>query len=633
MPVLPLWWTQGMGVSTSTYLGVLAMVSMGALVLDVPFSLLADKVGNKCTLAVGLGIFSLSFLFAATGDGAEAFYRYAFTNTLAEGLLSGSSTALLREVVGEREYRRELFSLNNRYYTYTSALFFVGVFGYLLLPRLLLVIQSIMLMLACFFVASIRLGPSAQKRKAHEPLRTLTGTESVPGFYRYVIGAFAICVLFGFFNGLMQFQNRTIQLLASEIVVGDINPLWISAALLFAGNILTSLGVGKTAEQSMQRFSQVTITFVLLGTALSATLLLSLGSGIAVFVGYCLICILKGAYRAEYTDLAVKVQPSKEHAASWLSIINSAACLIAASINLIASYFANSGIWGAQIVWAIAAGVVALVSVPSLLAARTACLAAGKRGMSPKRSFLMFDFDSHEPPLFIQEYPDARYRDALLANYGLLEEVTTLSYAPLAKPRHRLGVQRNQRTVYFRNMACPSLAELMPGERACALCNTELLSDLSSRKNLGAELRMESGLRPLPDSNLSVASSRLCTCQVFCHGDMNLGNVLVDEDKYYLVDWDLAGIGPRLFDEFSLVFHPDLQMDVSERLSLMNGLRSRHDSDCPFRHKELKEAMASLLEAKMADCVSWDDGAFAIELKEAYGNLRNDLTEKGRDES
>lgn len=624
MPVLPLWWTNDMGISTEAYLSTLACVSLAALILDIPMSLLADKIGNKVTLSSGLAVFTLSFVLAASGDGQSSFYAYAVSNTLAEGLLSGSSVALLRQIAGDKEYRKELFALSRQYYMFTSVLFFVGVALYLISPRLLLWLQAFMLAAACVCVLGISPdGGRGSERTDRQKSNEIVLSDYInEGFIRYVVGVLAVCLLFGYFNGLMQFQNRTIQLLTSGLNIGALNPLWLSAAFLFLGNVLTSLGVGKRIEQSMRSMSQASITCVLLCVAAVASVLLSVDSVAAAFVGYCAICMLKGAYRSEYNELAVRVQPSRRHSASWISVINTAACLVASGLNLLVSVFSGSGVAAIQLVWAFTALACGVVAIPAFLIARSARLPLAGKGMSSKKSSVLFNFNSHEAPVFIQDYPSATYRDRTLRNYGYV----TASGLSCASVVTTLTNEFKSSIVYER-LDCPNLEEAK--DRTFEnLERIDLIADLMNRPVSGRDGAVPE--MPCPGGHLLEMASKVCTCKTFCHGDLNPGNVMVDEGCYWLVDWDLAGVGPRVYDEFSLVFHPGIDAKVDVRLREMGDLISRHGQGCPLHQAGLVYVVNELLAAKLEDCKSWPVNETTSRLMSGYHNLMGELQERAR---
>lgn len=405
MSVMPFWWTGAMGVPTDVYLRVLATVSLGALLLDLPLSFVADKVGPKVTLAAGTLLFACSFFIVALGRTETSFYAYGGLNTLAEGLLSGSANALLRQVAGPGRYRDELYGLNRWYYLLTSVLFFVGVGMYLWSPRMLFALQGALLVASFALVCLIGMDPlerggeeSAEKRSTRAPeLSDLVDSGVTGGVLRFLSGTLAICILLGFFNGVSQFQNRTIQLLSGRFPIGGIDPLWTVAAFLFFGNLLTSLGVGRRVERSFSHLSETVVTIVLTGVAAVAAVLLFLDSLATVFLGYLILCVLKGAYRAEHSDCIMRCVPFEGWTTRWLSVVNTCASIFASFLNMAISAAADSQIRDVQLAWALLAVVVCVAGCLLLRLSDGASLPCAETGMTAEKTVRRFDFNSHGP--------------------------------------------------------------------------------------------------------------------------------------------------------------------------------------------------------------------------------------------
>lgn len=607
MPVLPFWWTGQISVPMDEYLSVLAMATMFALMLDFPLSVAADIIGAKYAYGAGLVVFAFSFLFAATAQGEGYFLLYAFSNALASSLMAGASNALLFNIVGEELYRSELYAINRLYYVGTGLLFFAGVGIYLWDARVLMYLQSVMLAASAFFVFRMRVSASdnvklnmvheVETAKISEVMRLGWGSCRA-GLIGFAMGALALCLLTGFFNGLMQFQNRTIQLISGQFSIAGINSLWTSALFLCIGNVITSFGVGSFVEKRLSVQTGIRIASLFLCIAAVAVMLISLGSIIGALSGYLLICVLKGAYRAEYGDMAMRTIPFEHWEARWISVVNTVAGLIGSCINLAATGYAGSDVVSMQRFWAVVALVLICGTAVLLKQAEDAYIPLVKQGMSGKISVLRFFFDSHEEPVFGQIYPDHQTAGRIIEIY----KTTTSQSGLRAVPLYRTV---RGREVDFKYIKAPSLYDIALNERWNCIVQSSLLEDLARRDVVEVNHGDRECIR-LGSSNLMHASGTVCTCGAYSHGDLNPGNIMIMPDgSYELVDWDLAGIKPRIFDEFSLLFHPDTPVEIKERLRKFEELKALHDEGCPFHAVSTAVVVRLLLEAKILDCQSW----------------------------
>jgi len=628
MPVLPFWWTEQLGIPMNAYLGVLAIASTCALLLDFPLSVLADNIGAKYTFGAGLLLFSLSFVLVSGGNGVQSFYLYALTNAFAEGLMSGSNNALLREIVGESGYRAELYRLNRWYYLATSALFFVGVASYLINPRALFAVQALLLLASSVCIFSVRtssrrtkgMGKKGVERPSFGKLRNCD-----QGTLRFLAGALALCLLLGYFNGLMQFQNRTIQLMSGRFSILGGNALWTAAVFLFVGNVVTSLGVGKQIETRLRQKSTLLITTLFLLAAAGASALISGNAFWGVLVGYLLICILKGAYRAEYSDMAIRSVPFPHWTARWVSLVSTIASLVGSGMNLLVSVLVNSDMAGVQLCWTVMALVLLVVANLLIFVSQGAYLPYVRQGMSGKKSIIRFFYNAHEPPALGQMYPNEHYKRAIEERYSSIVPQSGLRAVPMAH-LGALPATRNARDfeVDFRYIDVPSLCEVSADARWSWLEGSGLLRDLKARSAVTSK-RQKGGAETSATDNLLAASQTVCTCDACCHGNLDPGNVLVTDDGYLLVGWDLARIAPRVYDEFSIVFHPDIPTSIENRLVQFEDLVARHDDSCPLRSADSVDVAYMLLEAKIKDCASWGDSPEANRLVASYSDMLAEL--------
>ncbi|RSX58799.1 MFS transporter [Bifidobacterium samirii] len=627
MSVLPTWWIDHVHVSMSMYLGLMSAVTVLVMVIDLPLSYLADRMGARLSYGVGLCVFSLSFLFVALASSPVFFIAYVCSNTLAEGLMSGADGALLRSIVGHDDYRKSMYRLSTWFYLLTSVLFFAGIGLYLFDPVLLFSLQAALILVAGICVLTISVNAKgAQRHAGREPgagrrvsLRQLVlNADNRSGCIRYLVGLVMICVAYGLFNGYVQFQNRTIQLLSGSFSIAGVDPLWTVAMFLFAGNLITVIGVGRSVERLLNRLAFRHVTLILLGILALSTMLLASDNSMLVLVGYLLVCILKGNYRAEYSDMAMKSSPFVGQTALWFSTVNTVANLIASLINFLISLVATDDVQSMQTYWLWCAVALALLSLPMLAYAGKARLPYPGAGTSGKRSYLTFHLDSHNATEFTQVHPQGFDCDAFVRQYDAFRQVYD---------RHmpRIDATRSSGDhVTYAIVDGSNLLSVPPRQRMAALLDAGLQDLLETRPSADSSRKESSDAGTTAQTNLNRLCATCCDCMTYSHGDMVPGNILIADDTIVLVDWDRMAIAPRLLDEFSIVFHPDLPCDMPTRMRLMESLRAAHDPDCPSRKVEPSEIVLRLIDAAIGDCLSRRD-TVARRLAQQYTELKEEL--------
>lgn len=403
------------------------------------------------------------------------------------------------------------------------------------------------------------------------------------------------------------------------------------ALFLFLGNLLTSLGVGKRIESALSRQTVLATSLIFLIIAVLASTLLYINTLTCALFGYMLICVLKGAYRAEYADVSMRTVPISNWTARWLSIVNTAASLIGSGINLLIGLIVGTDLVGVQLVWSAAAILLSIICIPLLLFSRGASLPVGNKGMSGKQTYKVFNYIERRYPTLIQVYPNARLRNLTLKKvYESIKRNELRAALPLDSGVD-IDSNSTKRSIEYVYYEVPNLSEIKPEERADRLNKAGLISDLINRKNLDSD-QERSYIRSIGNANngtVAIESDKLCSCKVIAHGDMNPGNILLCNGHYRLVDWDLSGVGPRALDEFSILFHPDVKMDMSTRVTLFRRcIDSGHDSSCPLRTKDTYETIKRLILAKIADCQSWTESSEANRLERGNQRLLIELREE-----
>ncbi|WP_074307726.1 phosphotransferase [Singulisphaera sp. GP187] len=115
---------------------------------------------------------------------------------------------------------------------------------------------------------------------------------------------------------------------------------------------------------------------------------------------------------------------------------------------------------------------------------------------------------------------------------------------------------------------------------------------------------------------------------VLCHNDLLAGNLIDDDERIWLVDWEYAGIGHPLFDLAGVCANN--AFSESQELALLEAYRgSIHASD--LRDLRILKTMSSLREAlwaviqTVASDIDFDYVRYANENFEAYREARRQL--------
>ena len=222
-----------------------------SMVIDLPLSFFSDRLSHAAFYASGLFVLGSAFTAQILLGGTPALLVYVVTTAVADALISGADASLLVDVVGENRYRDTYRHLNRHFYLYTAAFFLAGVGLYYLDPRALMALQGLMLWSGATLVARIRPRASGTPRGSRPGRRSSPWATRGAGIRRYALGvpgdyiviALVTVMLSAFFDGLMQFQNRTIQVIAADTASARFGGgIWTSAVLLALGNAASSVG-------------------------------------------------------------------------------------------------------------------------------------------------------------------------------------------------------------------------------------------------------------------------------------------------------------------------------------------------------------------------------------------------------
>lgn len=360
MPILPLWWTVDQGVPLSTYLSLMAAGNVLSMVIDLPLSFFSDHLSHAAFYASGLFVLGSAFTAQILLGGTPALLVYVVTTAVADALISGADASLLVDVVGENRYRDTYRHLNRHFYLYTATFFLAGVGLYHLDPRALMALQGLMLWFGATLVARIRPRASGGPRGSRPGRRSSPWATCGAGIRRYALGVpgdyivivLVTVMLSAFFDGLMQFQNRTIQVIAADAASARFGGgIWTSAVLLALGNAASSAGLGRVFSRLSAGRSAVLGLTLLLPFCVSALVGLASGDLVLIAAGYMLLCVVKGVYRPLVSALVVRLTPDARFISTWISAFGILAGIVSSVINLGVALGGNT-VTRSELIWA-----------------------------------------------------------------------------------------------------------------------------------------------------------------------------------------------------------------------------------------------------------------------------------------
>ena len=327
MLILPIWWVDIQKIPLQPYLTIAALVPIMSLILDIPFSVIADKFGLKISYFIGLIIFSVSFLTPLLLSGIASYIVFTILSVLADSLINGVEIAIIKSISGSN-FSEYYSKLSQSFYLFTIPLFFISVIAYQFNTLLPLIIQCITIFLSAINLLRIKIiDDSIPEVQIHEGWSLKTTP-------KYFIILCSIILIYSVFDGAVQFQNRSIQLLLSD-------NLLILSCLFACGNVISSVGLGRRVYNFINdrttsfKISLITLIFVL------SLILLSLNKLVSIIIGYIGISLIKGIYRPIMSELYSNLQPKQKWKASWFSFLSVGSGIILIAINFFFTQISN----------------------------------------------------------------------------------------------------------------------------------------------------------------------------------------------------------------------------------------------------------------------------------------------------
>ncbi|MDR1447514.1 MAG: MFS transporter [Candidatus Ancillula sp.] len=613
MPIISLWWTEHVGLSIGQYLTLASIFPLVAMSLDLPLSFLADRIGVKYCYVFGLFAFSMAFFCAVMLKNVLGYILYLAFCTVCDALISGVDSGLLKEISGEKNYRKNLVRITRKFYLFTTPLFILGVFIYNFSPELILLLQGAIIFLAGIFAFFIKSGSRKREDQSDATQKINSCSPKMVIKPVYIAALLVVLLSLSVYNGVVQSQNRTIQILVdSQNFGGSLSPLYILAILMGIGNIMSVLGVSKNLSGFIDGLSALKVNLMFSLGFFISLLFLSSGSIILISIGYLLISIGKGMYRPYYSSCLSRLQPTHDWNARWFSIASVFSVIFAAIVNISFTSFSEDLrtlelMWGSVV---ICAGIISIfvfwnksnMKIP----------VKHNNSFSQKCHYKIINHNPSVEPEYLQEY------SRNISDLVISEIIHNVNASALPHPEY---TSITKSSIVWEFIEGKTLTNCKSDIQKNVIIDLTQL--LSSRPCV-----QSTSLQGGSESSIGKIVLELCTCMTNAHGDLHPDNILVKSDgSYVVIDWDLSGIYSRLFDEYTLLWHPFLKISLDQRFKLLEQCRNNHLENCKFRKVNLKTAVISMSAAKIRDIESWGDDDFISSLSKKYKELLESVKE------
>lgn len=523
------------------------------LILEIPTGFLSDLWGNKRVVLIGLVLMIFGILLLVIFPTKFSYCFYLGFMALAGNCFSGAEDVLLRNIVkNDDEYFKIKSDLSSKFYIYSTSFLIIGGIVYKVNAFYTFYFQIISLVIS--FIALIFLNVEKV-----EVINKLKLEKQISDIKLSVIWIklekkfIFLSLLIGWFSSVILLNNRTVQLLFLKLI-GSNAPIYIT--LFFClGNIFSAQGslfikkhVNKIKNPLIFLSFLIILSYLFFCTNI---LILSI-------LGYFILCFFKGAYRPYLNSKLMESIPIKSLRASFLSLSAFIGAIVAFFIQFIyGQIFKN--IFEKNLLISILSLLFCtlLIILLSKVKNNSKIQIKNKKGFSSKENYIDIYNDS---VVFIQkylEYLSKDFKDGLNVIYSNIYPAPKI---------HKI----TNNEIYFEYKIGKVSSNLNKNKQEIIL--SKILNNIKNNIKIISISNTNLYSKTLSIGEIFIGNkniySKLCSPKYLSliHGDLHPDNIIVTSDSYYVIDWDLLGIGYIWFDVLTLLTSPNIKLNKYQRI-------------------------------------------------------------------
>lgn len=571
LAIMPIYWINTRHIAITTYLSSTSIFTLVSLIIDYPFSKIADMYDRKIVMFFGMIFFALSFIFALIiNNSILAYMIYLLLNFFSNGIMSGIDISIQHDL--SQKYSLNFYNYNRKlsklFYLITIPFMVVSTILYHLNTVFPFIIQSISICISAYFIFK-----TIEKNKTHKKIKLIKNEDKITLNIRYILFIFVLFSLVGVFSGIVNFQNRVIPILLDQVnKIKQIDSIYLSALIFSFGNLITAFGLSKQISQKLSSLQNLYAHTIIFLVFLISGILLSLNNLYFIFIGYITISLSKGIYRTYYNNYILKFLPTFNFKSRFMSIFSIYTTILISLITLFLSNFSNKVIIQ-QSIW--------IIILSSCFIIFNFCIFGFKKinwnvkflnSFSGKK--IKFELDLFSSEKFVYKNTNTLITNEQIKSTNLNAPIFNYTNENLMKYQYKESNKSNN--LVFAKHIC---------------------HDLADRKHMDVE--HQNNLYCYSYTNQLCLG--YCDCIVHSHNDLHPNNIILNNNNYYVIDWDSYGLNVKLYDEFSFLWHPNLNISIQERFNIFDDLIKKHNYNCFMRTLNKYTIIKKLINAKITD--------------------------------